>query len=71
MQIELRRKMARRDYYQRKVYALRRMTLAVKRLHRATSEMDRENAKCWVKIWGAVSGIRQGRLSKGGGRIKK
>jgi hypothetical protein len=63
--------MAQRDFYQRKAYALRRMTLAVHRLHQATSEVDRENAKCWVKIWSAVSGVRQFKLSKGGGSIKK
>jgi len=63
--------MARRDIYQRKAYAVRRMSLAVMRLSRATSEAEKEKAKCWVKIWGAVSGIRQFKLGNGGGSGKK
>jgi hypothetical protein len=57
-----RRKMARRDIYQRKAYAVRRMSLAVIRLSRATSQTEKDKASYWAKMWGTVSGIRQFRL---------
>lgn len=59
--------MARRDIYQRKAYAVRRMSLAVVRLNRATSMADREKAGRWIEMWSAVSGIRQFKLGNGGG----
>lgn len=59
--------MARRDVYQRKAYAVRRMSLAALRLNRATSQAEKEKANCWAKIWAAVSGIRQFKLGNGGG----
>jgi hypothetical protein len=61
------RKMARRDIYQRKAYAMRRMSLAVFRLTQATSKAEKENASHWVKMWSRVSGIRQFKLGNGGG----
>ena len=62
--------MAQRDSYQRKAYAVRRMSLAVMRLSRAVSQAEKEKATCWVKIWGRVSGIRQFKLGNGGGNGK-
>jgi len=59
--------MARRDSYQSKAYAVRRMSLAEARLSRATSMADREKAGRWIAMWGAVSGIRRFKLGNGGG----
>lgn len=58
--------MARRDFYQRKVYAVRRMSLAVMRVARATSTVEQEKAARWARAWGAVGGIRQFKLGNGG-----
>ena len=63
--------MKRRDSFQRKAYAIHRMTSAAQRLMQATSADDRENARTWVARWCAISGIRQFRLGNGGGRPKK
>jgi hypothetical protein len=62
-----RRKVARRDIYQRKAYAVHRMSLAAMRLSRTTSQTEKDKASYWAKMWGAVSGIRQFRLGNGGG----
>ena len=43
--------MARCDIYQRKAYAVRRMSSAVMRLSRATSQGEKEKARYWVKMW--------------------
>ena len=43
--------MARRDIYRRKAYAVRRMSSAVMRLSRATSQGEKEKARYWVKMW--------------------
>jgi hypothetical protein len=59
--------MTQRDIYQRKAYAMRRMSLAFDRLNRATSKADREKAGYWVAMWGIVSGIRQFKLGNGRG----
>ena len=59
--------MTQRDIYQRKAYAMRRMSLAVDRLKQATSADDREKARYWIQIWGAVSRIHQFKLGNGGG----
>jgi hypothetical protein len=59
--------MARRDFYQRKAYAVRRMSLAIMRLSRATSQAEKERALFWAKMWGRVGGIRQFKLGNGGG----
>jgi hypothetical protein len=58
--------MTQRDIYQRKAYAMRRMSLAINRLKHATSSDDREKARYWIKIWSAVSRIRQFKLGRGG-----
>ena len=59
--------MKQRDNYQRKAYAVRRMSLAVMRLSRTTSQAEREKASHWVKMWGRVSSMRQLKLGTGGG----
>jgi hypothetical protein len=63
--------MKRRDSFQRKAYAIHRMSTAAQRLMRATSPADKENARAWMARWSAASGIRQFRLGNGGGRSKK
>ena len=60
----------RRDSYQRRAYALRRMSLAVDRLSQARSPDEREKARYWKEMWSAVSGIRQFKLGNGGGTAK-
>lgn len=61
------RKTGRRDIYQRKVYALRRMSLALMRLRQATSQAEKALANCWLKVWASISRIRQFKLGNGGG----
>jgi hypothetical protein len=61
----------RRDIFQRKAYAIRRMSLATKRLTQATSTDDREKAGRWIAMWSTISGIRQFPLGSGGGSRKK
>ena len=63
--------MAERDIYQRKAYAVRRMSLAVFRLSQATSKAEKEKASHWVKIWGAVRGVRQFKRGNDGGKTNK
>ena len=63
--------MNRRDSFQRKAYAIHRMSLAAQRSMLATSAADKENARGWMARWSAVSGLRQFRLGNGGGRPKK
>lgn len=65
------KKMAQRDTYQRRAYAMRRLSLATERLNRATSKDDRENACFWIEMWGAISGVRQFKLGNGGDISKK
>jgi hypothetical protein len=59
-------KMTRRDIYQRKAYAIRRMSLAINRWKQATSSDEKEKASYWIKIWSAVSRIRRFKLGNGG-----
>jgi hypothetical protein len=59
-------KMTRRDIYQRKAYAIRRMSLALNRFKQALTPEDREKASYWIKIWSAVSRIRRFKLGNGG-----
>jgi hypothetical protein len=58
--------MTQRDIYQRKAYAIRRMSLAINRGKQATSSDDKENAAYWIKMWSAVSRIRRFKLGNGG-----
>jgi hypothetical protein len=51
-----------RDVYQRKIYALLRMNLAVNRMNKCVGEDEKANALRWVNAWLTVSGIRQFRL---------
>jgi hypothetical protein len=60
--------MTRRDIYQRKAYATRRMSLAITRFTQALTSDDREKARFWIKMWSAVSRIRQFKLGNGGDR---
>jgi hypothetical protein len=62
--------MPQRDSYQRKAYAVRRMSLAVMRLSQARYQSEKEKAARWVKMWGRISGIRQFKLGNGGGNGK-
>lgn len=58
----------RRDAFQRKCIAIRRLTLAMARLNRAESPNDKEKAGRWVQIWTTVAGIRQFKLERPGRR---
>jgi hypothetical protein len=48
-----------RDFFQRRAYAARRMSKAVDRAILATADVDREQARRWVEAWRIVSGIRK------------
>ncbi|RYZ88921.1 MAG: hypothetical protein EOP04_08210 [Proteobacteria bacterium] len=58
--------MAQRDIYQRKIYAMRRMSLAVIRLSQAMSLAEQDKARRWIKMWGTVSAIHEAKLKNGG-----
>ena len=58
----------RRDSFQRKCIAIRRMTIAMARLNQAQSISDKERAGRWVRAWGTVADIRQYRLERPGKR---
>ena len=63
--------MKRRDIFQRKAYAIHRMSMAAKRVIDSTSMVDREKSRNWMTMWAAVSGIRQFKLGNGGGNQKR
>lgn len=48
-----------RDFFQRRSYAARRMSKAVDRVILATHAADREKARKWVEAWRIVGGIRK------------
>lgn len=48
-----------RDNHQRRAYALRRMTLAVDRVIRASSPAEKERLKHWVQAWAIRGGLRK------------
>lgn len=54
-----------RDRYQRRSYAMRRMSIAVDRMIRAKEKPEKEKAAAWAAAWGAASGIT--RFSQGQG----
>jgi len=54
-----------RDVYQRKIYALMRMNLAMARMKKATNEMEQATALSWMNAWLAVSGLRQFKIESG------
>lgn len=58
----------RRDAFQRKCIAIRRLTLAIARLDRAESSSDKEKAERWVSLWRAIADIRQFKLERPGRR---
>jgi hypothetical protein len=58
----------RRDDFQRKCAAIRRMTMAMTRLSTVTCITDREQAGRWVAAWGAIAGMRQFKLERPGKR---
>lgn len=51
-----------RDVYQRKIYALLRMNLALNRVKKCTGEAEKANILRWVNAWLAASGIWQFKL---------
>lgn len=58
----------RRDVFQRKCIAIRRLTIAMARLDRAESSSDKEKAGRWVGLWRIVADIRQFKLERPGRR---
>ncbi|KIA79983.1 hypothetical protein QR66_12925 [Chromobacterium piscinae] len=48
-----------RDIYQRRAYALHRMSLAVDRVIRATDPAEKERLKHWVQAWAIRGGMRK------------
>jgi hypothetical protein len=58
----------RRDTFQRKCIAIRRLTLALARLDRSKSVSDKEKAGRWVSAWRTVAEIRQFKLDRPGRR---
>lgn len=54
-----------RDVYQRKIYTLVRMNLAVARMKKAKGEIERQKALSWLNAWLAASGLRQFKLESG------
>jgi len=58
----------RRDAFQRRCTAIRRMTMAMTRLSKATCVADKEQAGRWVAAWGAIASIRQFKLDRPGKR---
>ncbi len=61
----------RRDSFQRKVSAMRRMVLALDRQAHADSITEKELAKRWVSLWGAIAGVRRFPLEKPGRAVYK
>jgi hypothetical protein len=61
----------RRDNYQRKVSAMRRMVLALERQTQAESVAEKELVERWVLLWGVVAGIRRFPLEKPGRTVYK
>ncbi len=57
-----------RDKYQRKVYGVVRMDLAMARLNNSANEAERAKATFWVAAWMAISGLRQFKLERRSGK---
>jgi hypothetical protein len=53
-----------RDSHQRRVYAMRRLSLAVDRMIRATQPADEEQAMRWVDAWSTVAGLASAPLKR-------
>ena len=61
----------RRDSFQRKVSAMRRMVLALDRQTQSNSIAEKELARRWVSLWGAIAGVRRFPLEKPGRAVYK
>ncbi|WP_156302258.1 hypothetical protein [Methylogaea oryzae] len=48
-----------RDSCQQRIYAVRRVGLAIDRAARATSKIDKRQAARWATAWGVACGVRQ------------
>lgn len=48
-----------RDIHQRRAYALRRMSLAVDRMIRATNPAEQQRLKDWVQAWAVRGGMHK------------
>jgi hypothetical protein len=57
--VKQRAKNMKRDFFQRRSYAARRMGKAVDRAMQATDTVDRAQACRWVEVWRIVGGIRK------------
>ena len=51
--------MMRKNFFQRRSYAARRMSMAVDRLFLATTAGETDQARKWVEAWRIVGGIRK------------
>ena len=58
----------RRDAFQRKCIAIRRMTIAMNRLDQAISINEKAKAGRWIAAWQVVADIRQFKLDRPGKR---
>jgi hypothetical protein len=63
--------MNRRDIFQRKTYAIYRMSLAARRAVLASTAAEQDKARVWEAAWGAASGIRRFKLGNGGGHARQ
>jgi hypothetical protein len=53
-----------RDFYQRKVYAVQRMNLAIIRESKGKTNAEKRQAAFWVAAWAAISGLRQFKIER-------
>ena len=58
-QLNKRAKNMKRDFFQRKAYAMGRMSLAIDRVILATTPADYKQACKWVNAWGIIGKIRR------------
>jgi len=56
-----------RDFCQRKVYGVIRVSLAIIRLSEAENETEREKAANWLTAWISFGGIRHIKTHRPGG----
>ena len=49
---------SKRDFCQRKVYVVIRVSLAIIRLNKAETEAERKNASAWLVAWVSFGGRR-------------
>jgi hypothetical protein len=53
-----------KDHYQRKVYAVMRMSWATARLRKGRTQEEKEKAAFWVTAWASISGLRQFKIER-------